>query len=652
MPEVLGSLRPPRLPSSGKPASPIPGEIYFDTTTLILYYWDGSAWISTKSAAGTIYDSDQVGTVKTFAGKTIPTNWMIADGRSLPTATYPDLFTAIGYTYGGSGANFNLPDLRSKFLYGAAQSDLSDVAAQGGEASHILSAAEMPVHSHTVNSHSHGGAVVSGGAHDHGLPDQGVNPPIGVYTDNGAASGLKFGTAATGVNFRNWGVHNGHQHTINAESPGTNSQGGGAAHENMPPYIKIAFIIKVMGAQINAGGALQGATGAKGDPGPWRGAWNAGSAYAVGDSVSYYDGSVTGTYRRKVAGTTAGDPKTDTTNWEIIASGGSIGANGAPGVNGYTPVSRAYGSFTYAAADNAHRIYTPTIAAKPFDQIGGFPAVGGALVFTAPVAGKYLVVTKVAQVVNTGQINVSPIINDSTPGNGTTALVNPKADGSETGGCENSNIFDLAAGATIKLFSCHSGGGAAYLIYDIVRLDASTAWGGAPLVTSLPASPTDGQEVYFVADATNGIIWHLRYRAAAPGSYKWEFVGGPPMFAAWDDTSAMMNITSNAWTDANDGHGPSIAVPLKGDYRAEWGARQSGPAGGFAMSAPKFGANATRDQDWCSVGAGIDVAASKYTGGTCANAGDIIKLQYRNYSGSGNAGFQTRWLSVLPVRVG
>ena len=36
---------------------------------------------------------------------------------------------------------------------------------------------------------------------------------------------------------------------------------------------------------------------------------------------------------------------------------------------------------------------------------------------------------------------------------------------------------------------------------------------GPPLVTSLPANPVDGQEVDFLASATDGVIWRLRYRA-------------------------------------------------------------------------------------------------------------------------------------------
>ena len=139
-----------------------------------------------------------------------------------------------------------------------------------------------------------------------------------------------------------------HQHPLTTQSPGTDyqapgtnwkggtgspqSDGAGAAHENMPPYILIGLIIKVTGAQIDGAGALVGPQGVKGDPGPWRGTWSAATAYAVGDAVSYFNGLVTASYRRKVAGTTAGTPAADTTNWELIASGGSIGEDGAVAV--------------------------------------------------------------------------------------------------------------------------------------------------------------------------------------------------------------------------------------------------------------------------------------------------------------------------------
>lgn len=49
--------------------------------------------------------------------KTIPAGFLIADGRSLKKAEYTELFDVIGYTYGGSGQNFNLPNFADgKFM--------------------------------------------------------------------------------------------------------------------------------------------------------------------------------------------------------------------------------------------------------------------------------------------------------------------------------------------------------------------------------------------------------------------------------------------------------------------------------------------------------------------------------------------------------
>jgi microcystin-dependent protein len=44
--------------------------------------------------------------------------WMEEDGRSLLVAEYPELFTVLGYRYGGSGATFNLRDMRGRFCRG------------------------------------------------------------------------------------------------------------------------------------------------------------------------------------------------------------------------------------------------------------------------------------------------------------------------------------------------------------------------------------------------------------------------------------------------------------------------------------------------------------------------------------------------------
>ncbi|AOV58535.1 short tail fiber protein [Synechococcus phage S-CAM3] len=45
------------------------------------------------------------------------------DGQSLKTADFPFLFDVIGYHYGGSGANFNLPDYRNRKITGTGEVD-------------------------------------------------------------------------------------------------------------------------------------------------------------------------------------------------------------------------------------------------------------------------------------------------------------------------------------------------------------------------------------------------------------------------------------------------------------------------------------------------------------------------------------------------
>lgn len=42
--------------------------------------------------------------------RVIPAGFLIADGRSLKKSEYPELFNVLGYIYGGSGENFNLPN--------------------------------------------------------------------------------------------------------------------------------------------------------------------------------------------------------------------------------------------------------------------------------------------------------------------------------------------------------------------------------------------------------------------------------------------------------------------------------------------------------------------------------------------------------------
>lgn len=62
------------------------------------------------------YVSIPPGAVQFFARNSAPSGWLKANGASLNTTTYSSLFSAIGYTFGGGGASFNIPDLRGEFI--------------------------------------------------------------------------------------------------------------------------------------------------------------------------------------------------------------------------------------------------------------------------------------------------------------------------------------------------------------------------------------------------------------------------------------------------------------------------------------------------------------------------------------------------------
>jgi microcystin-dependent protein len=71
-----------------------------------------------------IVAAQPTGTVLSFAGPLLtdadtPAGFLVCNGLSYATTDYPALFAVIGYTYGGSGGTFNVPDLRGEFIRGS-----------------------------------------------------------------------------------------------------------------------------------------------------------------------------------------------------------------------------------------------------------------------------------------------------------------------------------------------------------------------------------------------------------------------------------------------------------------------------------------------------------------------------------------------------
>jgi microcystin-dependent protein len=66
------------------------------------------------------------GVVKMYAGSSAPAGYLLCDGSSYSTSTYAALFSVIGYTFGGSGNNFNVPDMRGRVPIGVGTGAATD----------------------------------------------------------------------------------------------------------------------------------------------------------------------------------------------------------------------------------------------------------------------------------------------------------------------------------------------------------------------------------------------------------------------------------------------------------------------------------------------------------------------------------------------
>jgi len=68
------------------------------------------------------------GIVVPWGSASIPSGFLLCNGQSVSTTTYAALFAVIGYTYGGSGASFLVPDLTDRTVVGVSAANSKALA--------------------------------------------------------------------------------------------------------------------------------------------------------------------------------------------------------------------------------------------------------------------------------------------------------------------------------------------------------------------------------------------------------------------------------------------------------------------------------------------------------------------------------------------
>jgi microcystin-dependent protein len=190
------------------------------------------------------YDATPVGIVSMFAGAVAPSGYLLCDGSAVPAdPAYDPLRNLVGA---------NVPDLRNRFVLGWGT---KAVKATGGAETVTLTTAQMPNHAHGGNTGQAGGHAHTGSTgqasinHDHGQA---------IVAGNGATPGLRWdyvGEGASG-NRLPQGVNTDardvpHSHPVTVDPVGNHghtipAEGGGQAHDNMPPFYVLAFAIKAV----------------------------------------------------------------------------------------------------------------------------------------------------------------------------------------------------------------------------------------------------------------------------------------------------------------------------------------------------------------------------------------------------------------------
>jgi hypothetical protein len=174
------------------------------------------------------------------------------------------------------------------------------------------------------------------------------------------------------------------------------------------------------------------------------------------------------------------------------------------------------------------------------------------------------------------------------------------------------NIYvQIAASGTVTIMG--AGTAPSYVFLDGIEFDTETVAAyasgflGPPKVTVLPANPVDGQECYFVADAANGVVWHLRYNATASiTSYKtgtgtWEVVGGSQLIG--ESVVNMGVIVGTTYQVIGSGL-CAVTCPLMGDYDVTPYAGSAGtetPTSTLGIISYKIGAAGPVDADGATI---------------------------------------------------
>lgn len=198
-------------------------------------------------------------------------------------------------------------------------------------------------------------------------------------------------------------------------------------------------------------------------------------------------------------------------------------------------------------------------------------------------------------------------------------------------------VSKLAAGSTAQVLRTVSG---------------VPTWAPATvaLTAALPGSPADGDMcIYTDSLSAPTYAWLLQY-IAAKASNKWQFLGGSPLYAEVTTRETTGSTSYTALTTA----GPSVTVPLAGDYEVTVGSEVDILASAVARHSYDIGGTGAVDADAAPMGSfgsgSIPAATSRLRKKAAIAASTALVSKYK--TSASTAGFANRWIRAIPIAVG
>jgi microcystin-dependent protein len=182
------------------------------------------------------------GMLMMFAGGILPADWLKCDGTAVSRTTYAPLFSVLGTNYGvgDNSTTFNLPNFSAKFPLGQGAAPNNILGHEDGKMTVQLTRNELPDHVHDF-SHDHGIGISGATArHTHGYNGIAFVGGTGGW-NLPAGGGFAYADQILG------GDAPDHSHNVDVYPFGgnTTSVGANVAHNNMPPYVVVNYMIHI-----------------------------------------------------------------------------------------------------------------------------------------------------------------------------------------------------------------------------------------------------------------------------------------------------------------------------------------------------------------------------------------------------------------------